>query len=107
MANSGGGAATAGGMEFQHSVAAWAATHTLAEEDAPPPWDLPAAATLDWIRCETEYPVDDLLVGTSLGGQVFVHAKHTVQRSPRADSPLASALDQFVRQSVGCRARTC
>lgn len=105
MANSGGGAATAGGMEFQHSVAAWAAVHTLAEADAPPPWDLPAAATLNWIRCETEYPVDDLLVGTSLGGLAFVQAKHTVQRSPKTDSPLASALDQFVRQFVAGRAR--
>lgn len=102
---SAGGAAAAGGMEFQHRVAAWVAAHILAEKEATPPWDLPAGATLEWLRCETDEPVDDLLVGTSANGLVFAQVKRTLQLSEAADSVLASVLDQFVRQFVTCRGK--
>jgi len=95
-----GGAAAAGGMDFQHSVAAWVAVHILAERDVEPPWELPSEMTLEWLRCETEHPVDDLLVGTSAGGLVFAQIKRTLRLSKREDSDLASALDQFVRQYI-------
>jgi hypothetical protein len=106
MRRSGGGAATAGGMDFQHRVAAWVAAHILAEKDATPPWDLHTGTTLEWLRCETEQPVDDLLVGTSAIGLVFAQVKRSLQLSKSADSGLASALDQFVRQFVACRAKS-
>jgi len=98
-----GGAATASGMNFQHRVAAWVAVHILAEKDASPPWDLPSDVTLEWIRCETEQSVDDLLVGTSDNGYIYAQVKRRVQRSKSAESELASALDQFVRQFIACR----
>lgn len=102
----GGGAATAGGEDFQHRASAWMAVHTLGEKDATIPWDLPTDTTIEWLRCETEQPVDDLLVGTSAKGLVFAQIKRTLQISENANSDLASALDQFVRQFVSCRAKT-
>lgn len=105
MRKSGGGTATAGGMDFQHRVAGWVAAHILAEKDATQPWDLPTGTTLEWLRCETEQPVDDLLVGTSSNGLIFAQIKRTLQLSEAADSDLASAFDQFVRQFVACRAK--
>ncbi len=101
--HSAGGAAAAGGMDFQHRVAAWVATHILAEEDVTPPWDLPSETTLAWIQCEISQPVDDLLVGTSMNGHVFAQIKRTLQLSKTAGSELASAFDQFVRQFLTCR----
>jgi hypothetical protein len=74
----GGGAATAGGMDFQHRVAAWVAIHILSENDVAPPWNLPVETTLEWLRCETEQPLDDLLIGTSNNGFVFAQIKRTL-----------------------------
>ncbi len=103
---SSGGAAAAGGMDFQHRVAAWVAVHVLAEKSATAPWDLPADTALDWLRCETEQPVDDLLVGCSGGGQVFAQIKRTLQLSSAPNSNFASVLDQFVRQFIAGRNKT-
>ena len=102
----GGGPAAQAGMGFQNRAAAWVAAHILAEQAASPPWDLSAATTLDFVRCETEQPVDDLLVGTSEGGFVFVQAKHSLRLEVGADSALASAVDQFVRQFVVSQSAT-
>ena len=71
----GGGAATADGMDFQHRVAAWMAVRILAEQDASPPWNLSANTTFEFLRCETELPIDDLYVGTNDGGFIFVQVK--------------------------------
>jgi len=100
---SSGGAAAASGMDFQHRVAAWVAVHVLAEKAVTPPWDLPVATVLEWFRCETEQPVDDLLVGTSDGGLVFSQIKRSLSLSAKADSDLVSVLNQFVRQFIACR----
>jgi hypothetical protein len=102
---SGGGAATQSGINYQNQVAAWLCVHVLAEQDVTPPWGLPQDVTLEFIRCETEQPVDDLLVGTSQGGHAFVQVKHTVTSAKGNDSALASALDQFVRQFTSCRSK--
>ncbi len=90
-------------MNFQHRATAWIAVRILAEKSVSPPWDLPEDTTLEWLRCETEQPVDDLLVGTSGGGFVFSQIKYTLHLSEAVDSDLASALDQFVRQFIACR----
>lgn len=42
-----GGAAGAGGFAFQSRVAAWFAVHVLAEQGAPPKWDLSTTTTLE------------------------------------------------------------
>src|SRR5262245_3386156 len=93
-----GGAATAGGMNFEYRVAAWVAVRILAGIEVSLPWEFSAETTFEWLRCETEQPVDDLMIGTSQDGLILVQVKHTLERSPRLDSPLASALDQCVRQ---------
>ncbi len=105
---SSGGAGAAAGMNFQHRIAAWVAVHILAEKGATPPkeWDLPTGTTLGWLRCETEQPVDDLLVGTSEEGLVFGQIKRNVKLCKGENSDLASVLDQFVRQFVDCRTKT-
>jgi hypothetical protein len=100
-----GGAATAGGMDYQHRAAAWVAVQILAEKAVSPPsaWNLPAVTTLEWLRCETGEPVDDLLVGTSGQGHIFSQVKHTLKLSKAVKSALASALNQCVRQFVAYR----
>jgi hypothetical protein len=99
---SSGGVAAARGFDFQHRVAAWFAVRVLAEEDGSA-WGLRSGWTLDFIRAETEQPVDDILVGTSDGGFLFVQVKTVVW----LDSTFAATLNQFVRQFIANRsART-
>lgn len=95
-----GGSAAQTGFNYQNQVAAWFSVQILAEQESTPPWSLPADVTLDYLRCETEQPVDDLLVGTSEGGHAFIQVKHSVGLLRAEDSALASALRQFVRQFV-------
>lgn len=99
----GGGSATQGGINYQNRVAAWLCGRILAEEEATPLWSLPEDVTLEFVRCETEQPVDDLLVGTSQGGRAFIQVKHTVKSNGKEDTPLGSTLEQFVRQFVSCK----
>jgi hypothetical protein len=75
----------------------------LAEHEASPPWGLPGEVALEFLRCETDQPVDDLLIGTSHGGHAFIQVKHTVTASRTSNSALASALEQFVRQFASYR----
>jgi len=97
---SSGGAAAAGGMDFQHRVAAWVAVYVLAEKAAPPPWDLPADTTLERLQCETGQPVDDLLVESSGDGRIFAQIKRSLKLT---STDLDPVLDQFVRQFIDCR----
>jgi hypothetical protein len=99
-----GGAATAGGMNFQYRVTAWVAVRILAEKELSLPWALPEGTTLEWLRCETEQPVDDLMVKTSEDGFVFSQIKRSLNLSERVGSDFATALNQFVRQFVAYRA---
>src|SRR5436305_1811661 len=101
--NRAGGAATAGGMDFQHRTSAWLAVRVLAELAATAPWDLGENVFLESIRCETGQPIDDILVSTSAGGYLFFQVKKTVSVSSRPNSDLADVLDQFVRQFLSCR----
>src|SRR5688572_22078531 len=97
-APSSGGSAMQAGANYQNRVAAWVSSRILAEQDVSPPWDLPHSVTLEYIQCETANPVDDLLVGTSDAGRIFIQAKHELDLGTRANSDLASSIDQFVRQ---------
>src|SRR5689334_22331899 len=93
-----GGAAAAGGFDFQNRVAAWFGVRILADVAAAPPWGLPAGTTFEWLRCETEQPIDDLLVGTRDGGLIFCQVKRTVSLSSAADSELFGVIEQFIDQ---------
>jgi hypothetical protein len=50
------------------------------------------------VRCQTEAPVDDLLIETSTRGFIFVQAKRSIDLSSLDTSALASVLDEFVKQ---------
>jgi hypothetical protein len=100
---SSGGAAAAGGFEFQARMAAWVAVHILADKAASAPWTLSSDTTLEWLRCETEEPVDDLLIATSREGFAFSQIKRSLNLSPAENSELASVADQFVRQFLAHR----
>lgn len=94
----GGGAATQTGIDYQNRVAAWVAVSILAEQNASLPFDLPADITFEYFRCETEQPVDDILIGTSNNGLLFMQVKHTINLEKGSASGLASTMKQFVRQ---------
>lgn len=102
----GGGAATQAGVIYQNEVAAWLCVRILAEQEVASLWGLPDDVTLEFLRCETEQPVDDILVGTSQGGHAFIQVKHTVKSSTTRDSALASSLEQFTRQFLAYRSGT-
>jgi hypothetical protein len=99
----GGGSATQAGITYQNRVAAWLAVRILAEEDASPLWGLPTSSSLAFIRCETEQPVDDIMVGTSDGGHAFIQVKRSLSMDTSEDSALASTISQFVRQFIAYR----
>ena len=92
------------GADYQARVTAWVAVHMLAERDAEAPFGLNEPVVR--ISCEAAGPVDDLVVTTDSGRTAYMQAKRTVSLSTvryRADGrlvPLASAVDQFVRQFV-------
>jgi signal recognition particle GTPase len=96
--NSGGGAATHAGANYQNRVAAWAAVQILAEQDVTPPWTLPDTVTLEALHAETPHPIDDLSVHTSAGGTALTQAKHTVNLEISPTSPLGSTVAQFVQE---------
>lgn len=102
----GGGAATQAGINYQNRVAAWLAVRILAEQDASPLWGLPAASTLEFLRCETEQPVDDIMIGTSDGGHAFIQVKRSLSMDTSEESALASTINQFVRQFLTYRGTT-
>lgn len=89
-----GGHATASGIEFQCEVGAWLAAHILTSQ--------PVRELGDAIPCslqmEAMSPVDDIVVRASSGGAWFINVKVTVSVSTQSQSPLASVVDQFVRQ---------
>ena len=92
---------------YQNRVAAWLAVRILAESAAATQWSFDDAdTTLEFIRCETEQPVDDILAGTSKGGLLFFQVKRSVDLSKNSHSPFASAVSQFVSQFLVSRSHT-
>ncbi|WP_296075153.1 ATP-binding protein [uncultured Agrobacterium sp.] len=92
----GGGAAASAGIRFQQQLGALFSSWILAGDRFEDSFRL-GAATPEWIRFETEAPVDDLLVKTTNCGYVAVQAKTTVSLSEDLSSPLGKTIVQFVR----------
>lgn len=92
----GGGAATSVGMRFQQQLGALFSSWILAGDRFDQCFGL-GAAVPEWIRFETEAPVDDLLIKTDCDGYVAVQAKTTVTMSGEIGSPLGKTIGQFVR----------
>ena len=95
---SGGGAATSGGTTFQEDVACYLSTLILAETKAEPPTGLPQSVNLCEIVAETPQAIDDLMVGTSAGGILYIQAKTSLSLSGNEASEFAKVITQFVRQ---------
>ena len=94
-----GGAGGAAGPGFEARALAWLAAHLVARVPLPDTWRLNAAA-VDEIGGQTGQEMDDLAAITERRGYVFIQAKHRLQLSESAGSPLGEALDQAVRQFV-------
>lgn len=92
----GGGNATASGVSFQASVAAYFASHGLAEVPLDARLGLGAARPVGF-RFETEAPVDDVLISLDTGGWAFVQAKNSLTNSAALTSELGKTCDEFVR----------
>ena len=92
-----GGAAAAGGVDYQALVGAYMAVRMLGETAIPPLWELPVNVVLTRLWAESGAPVDDVLVTTSATGHIFIQAKRTVGISDRLDSTLGEAFQQFVK----------
>ncbi|NHN86240.1 hypothetical protein GOB93_16570 [Acetobacter musti] len=92
----GGGAATSAGIRFQQQLGALISSWILAGDRFDGSFQL-GAATPEWVRFETEAPIDDLLVKTSDGGFVAIQAKTTASLSDDVGSPLGKTITQFVR----------
>jgi len=89
-----GGHATAGGIEYQGHVGAWIASHILTGE---PLVELGNAIPRA-LQMEAMSPVDDIVVQADDGGVWYINVKSAVSTSTKSQSPLASVVDQFVRQ---------
>lgn len=99
---SSGGAAAAGGIGFQAQLGALFGLQLLAQVPVDRVLELGAAVPV-WIRFETEAPVDDILVATSIGGFIAVQAKTAVNLSSGPAGGLAKTVQQFVRHWLVCR----
>ncbi len=65
---------------------------------AHPGFDLPSSTRIVELSLQSAAAVDDVNSVTSDEGRIFVQAKRSVTLSKAANSPLGSAIDQFVRQ---------
>ncbi len=92
-----GGAATTAGVRFQDTVTAWFAVRVLADSAATPLAGLPSETTLEFLLAETTQPTDDLNVGTSADGRIFIQAKTSLPLSIGRDSELRKVRNVSMR----------
>src|SRR5689334_12500279 len=88
----GGGNATASGVSFQASVAAYFASQALAQVSLDARVGL-GAANATGLRFETEAPVDDILISLDTGGWVFIQGKNSLTNSTSLSSELGKTCD--------------
>ncbi|MEA3197949.1 MAG: hypothetical protein QOF32_2001, partial [Gammaproteobacteria bacterium] len=98
----GGGDATASGVNFQQSIGAMVCSWLLVEHQIDRKLNLGATKPVS-VRFETEAPLDDILIATSDGGFVAMQAKVSLSSSQKLDSEYGKTLDQIARQWLACR----
>lgn len=98
----GGGAATSAGIQFQAQVGALLSAYMLSNQRIDARFDV-GSASVEWIRFETEAPVDDILVATSDDGFIAIQAKTTVSRSRDPSSAFAKTVAQFTKYWIDCQ----
>lgn len=98
----GGGNATASGVNFQQSLGAvfglWLVTETPVDHRLQL-----GGARITALRMETEAPLDDAFAATSDGGIICGQAKNTLSLSDSLASEFGKTVDQIVRQWRLCR----
>jgi hypothetical protein len=92
---SGSGAATSGGVTYEHRVAAYYAALILAGETRIPGLGSDVLATQVWLQ--TEAPLDDVKVVDALGDELLIQAKRTLDAGTKAGSEFAKVCDQLLR----------
>lgn len=98
----GGGAATSAGIQFQAQVGALLSAYMLSDQCIDARIDV-GNGSVEWIRFETEAPVDDILVATSDDGFIAIQAKTTVSRSRDPSSAFAKTIAQFTKYWIDCQ----
>lgn len=98
--SSGGGRATAAGVEYQARIAAYFCVKILAEINTAPIWGLDNNEVFEIIEGETSNQIDDLLIRTSSGRRIFINVKHKLVNSTNKTSDFAKAIEQLVRQHL-------
>ncbi len=102
MLATGGGNATASGVNFQQSLGGLFGLWMLTETPIDPRLQL-GSAIVTSIRMETEAPLDDTFAATSDGGVICAQAKNTLSLSEILESEFGKTVDQIVRQFRLCR----
>jgi hypothetical protein len=93
--STGSGAATSGGISFQHRVGAYYGALILAGEVRVPGLGTDVAATQLWL--ETDEPLDDVKIVDALGVSLLIQAKRTLDAGVGAKTEFAKVCDQLVR----------
>ncbi len=97
--NTAGGAATAGGMDYQAQCTAWISAQILAAGAAALVEGL-WAGPLDRVDCETGEPVDDIRMRPRTGSAVVMQCKRKVSLTTAPTGEFGKTIDQFVRQRL-------
>ncbi len=98
----GGGNATASGVNFQQSLGALLGLWMVTEAPVDPRLQL-GGTKVTTIRMETEAPLDDAFATTSDAGVIAGQAKNTLSLSDSPTSEFGKTVDQIVRQWRLCR----
>ena len=96
MASTSGGAAGAGGHEYQAQTGAYFAIGMLCAPAFSIGWDLPSGATVEAVRCEIGGEVDDIELALAPAGLARIQAKRSITASCSNHSELAKTISQFV-----------
>lgn len=103
---SAGGRAEAAGGGYETLVGAWYCVRLLLGRNAHPLFDLPHDCRIVGVGLQSGAVVDDVNCRTSDNGLIFAQVKRSVGLTTGATSPLAKALDQFVREYKSAADRT-
>jgi hypothetical protein len=93
----GGGAGPAAGVTFQGWVGALFAATGLSQAPVDKRLQLEAESVAEF-RLETESPIDDLIIFTTVLGRLFVQAKTNLSMAQANSGDMVKTIDQFVRQ---------
>nr|NJM01866.1 hypothetical protein [Desulfobacula sp.] len=98
--NTGGGAATNAGIDYQQRVAAWFLAMVFTRTGVSPLLGLPDGLDIESVAYENEACVDDLNIKCSNDFTLYLQIKRRICLSTSEQSDFWRSMDQFVRQFV-------